>query len=102
MSLTKTYTKSGSKCKVTFRVPVELGGNIERAAVAGEFNGWDPAAAPMRKLRDGSFSLTMTLSAFRDYQFRYLLDDRDWVSDMQADAYVYCPYGDCENSVLKL
>ena len=102
MPLTKTYAKGGSKCRVTFRVPPEQGGPAQRAAVAGEFNGWDPAAAPMRKLKDGSFSLTMTLPAERDYQFRYLLDDRDWVSDSQADAYVHCPYGDCENSVLRL
>lgn len=102
MPLTKNYTKTGSKCRVTFRVPANVGGPVHKAHVAGEFNGWDPAAAPMRKLKDGAFSLTMTLPAERDYQFRYLLDDRDWVNDLQADAYVYCPYGDCENSVLRL
>jgi len=102
MSLTKTHATNGAKCKVTFRIPADIGGPVLRAHVAGEFNGWDPTAAPMRKLKDGSFSLTMTLPTGKDYQFRYVLDDGNWVSEWQADAYVQTPYGDCENSVLRL
>ncbi len=56
----------------------------------------------MRKLKNGSFTLTIDLEPNREYQFRYLLDDEIWENDEEADKYISNPYGDSENSVVVL
>jgi 1,4-alpha-glucan branching enzyme len=83
--LKKSYSKSGNVCRVTFKLPADVG--AEKAALCGEFNDWDPAATPMKKLKDGSFSVTTSLDAGRSYRFRYRLDDERWENDWEADAY---------------
>ncbi|MFP4397399.1 MAG: isoamylase early set domain-containing protein [Desulfonatronovibrio sp.] len=102
MSFKKTYLKDGSRCRVMFRIDSELADKAEKAAVVGDFNGWDSTAAPMRKLKDGSFSLSMSLPTGKTYQFRYLLDDNTWINETEADGYAYCAFGNCNNSVLDL
>lgn len=97
--LIKNYTKSGEKCRVTFKLPAEVG--AETAALCGEFNEWDPAANPMKKLKDDSFSLTLSLNAGQSYRFRYLLDGDRWENDWEADDYVSNEHG-TEDSLLKL
>jgi hypothetical protein len=42
---TKSYSKTGSVCRVTFRLPAEV--DAEQAALCGEFNDWDAEANPM-------------------------------------------------------
>ena len=102
MSIRKQYLKDGLKCNVTFRIPGDIAGNARQACVVGEFNGWDSTAAPMKKFKNGSFSLTMSLPVGNVYQFRYILDDDGWISETEADGLVYCPFGQCDNSVLNL
>ena len=97
MSIKKQYLKSKPVCKVTFRLPGEATGS---ANIVGEFNDWNIYATPMRKLKNGSFVVTLDLEPDREYQFRYLLDDETWENDGEADKYVSHPYGDGENSVV--
>ena len=52
MPLTKRYMKDG-RCRVTFKVPAAAGRSATEACVVGESNGWDGAASPMKKLKDG-------------------------------------------------
>ena len=66
----------------------------------GEFNGWDVYATPMKKLKDGSFTVTLDLEKGRTYQFRYLIDETRWENDWEADKYVPTPFGNIENSVV--
>jgi hypothetical protein len=42
----------------------------------------------------------LNLEIGREYQFRYLVDDKEWENDMEADKFVPTPYGDSENSVI--
>jgi 1,4-alpha-glucan branching enzyme len=97
--LKKSYTKSGNHCRVTFKLPAEAG--AETAALCGEFNNWDRAANPMKKLKDGSFSTTVSLEAGNSYRFRYLLDGTRWENDWQADNYVPNEHGS-DDSVVKV
>lgn len=97
--LIKNYTKSGEKCRVTFKLPAEVG--ADTAALCGEFNNWDPNANPMKKLKDGSFSTTVSLDTAQNYRFRYLLDGERWENDWEADEYVTNEHG-TEDSLLKL
>ncbi|MFC1959845.1 isoamylase early set domain-containing protein [Chloroflexota bacterium] len=94
--LKKQYLKSKPVCKVTFEVPKAVG--ADQAYLVGDFNGWDAAATPMRRLKDGRHTVTLKLDAGQEYQFRYKLDGI-WDNDWQADLYTVNPYGG-ENSVI--
>ncbi|OEU52714.1 MAG: glycoside hydrolase [Desulfobacterales bacterium S3730MH5] len=102
MMIKKQYLKSKPVCKVTFRLAGEAAGSAGSANIVGEFNDWNIYATPMRKLKNGSFTLTIDLEPNREYQFRYLLDDEIWENDEEADKYISNPYGDSENSVVVL
>lgn len=95
--LKKNYSKTGRSCRVTFKVPVEG----ERLSLLGEFNDWREDAHPMKKRKDGSFSITISLDAGKDYRFRYLKDDQEWLDDEAPDTFVLNRFGgqDCVISV---
>ncbi len=46
-----------------------------------------------------TFAIALVLDLNRDYEFRYLLDGRDWRNDDKADAYICNPFGS-ENSIV--
>ena len=48
----------------------------------------------------GEFKVTVDLEVGREYQYRYLLDDRRWTNDDDADRYVPAGVADTENSVV--
>lgn len=95
--LIKNYSKSGKICRVTFKH--DNPDNSESAIVVGEFNNWSLNESPMKKLKNGNFSITLSLQVGNSYQFRYLLDGHTWVNDVEADGYVPNEYGG-ENSVI--
>lgn len=95
--ISKHYSKTGRKVRVTFKLPADV--KAERAAVCGDFNGWDPAATPMKQLKDGSFSATVSLDAGESYRFRYLLDGERWENDWEADGYLPNPFGEDDSVV---
>lgn len=80
-----------------FEVPREA--KAESAFLVGDFNGWDHAATPMKKLKDGRFTVTLELALDGEYQFRYLLNGGEWRNDEAADRYVPNEFGE-ENSVV--
>ncbi len=100
MSIKKTYLKSKAVCKVSFKVPKEIANAAIKANVVGEFNNWDAHATPMKKLKNGAFTATLDLEPGKEYQFRYLLDDKIWETDFAADKYVQTPFGNSENSII--
>ena len=102
MSIRKQYLKSKPVCKVTFRISEEVGKAAGTAHVVGEFNNWNISSTPMKKLKKGAFTATLNLEKGREYQFRYLLDNRTWQNDLDADKFVPTPFGDSENSVIDL
>ena len=63
----KTYTKTGKSCRVTFRYLAE--GDVESVNLVGEFNDWDEASHPMKQRKDGSFSTTISLAAGESYRW---------------------------------
>lgn len=95
--LKKSYTKTGTLCRVTFKLPAEV--NAETATLCGEFNDWDVGANPMNKLKDGSFSVTVSLDVGRSYRFRYWLDDARWENDWEADSYEPNDFGSDDSIV---
>lgn len=102
MSIEKKYLKSKAICKVTFRLPKETAGQVEKVSLVGEFNNWDGAQELMQALKDGSFKTTIDLEAGKEYQFRYLVDDKFWTNDEAADKYVPSGIGAEQNCVVVL
>lgn len=102
MAITKQFLKTRPECKVKFALSGEEAGGAERIALLGDFNSWDPAATPMKKQKDGGFSVTLTLPAGFTSKFRYFLDGHRWINDPAADGYEYCSFAGGENSLLCL
>ena len=93
----KNVTRTGVVTRVTFKYPNEEG--AKSAAVAGEFNNWSVEEHPMKQLKDGSFSATISLKTGASYKFRYVLDDKNWVNDPDADTYIANDYGSNDSVV---
>lgn len=95
----KTTQRKGAQIKVEFELPAN---GAQSAAVVGDFNAWQPDALPMKlRKKDGVFAASTTLPAGQAYQFRYLVDGREWVTDPAADGVVETPFG-ATNGVLSL
>ena len=102
MSLTKNFLKTRASCKVRFHLSAEEASDAEGAFLVGDFNKWNPVSHPMKKLKDGGFSLEIELPLGLDCQFRYLTDKGQWINDSAADAYVPCTFANAENSLVKV
>ncbi len=96
----KRYLKTKPVCKVTFELPREAVQSAGKVFVVGEFNDWDTHSTPMKKRRDGSYWVTVDLQRDQNYQYRYLIDEKQWENDWDADGYVPSPYGDSDNSLV--
>lgn len=100
MSFKKQYLKSKPVCKVTFKLSKEEAKNADSVKIVGDFNDWDTEVAPMKKLKDGGFTSTVNLEKDKQYQFRYLLNDKEWENDWKADEYLPSPVSFEDNSVV--
>lgn len=88
MSLKKQYMKSKSVCRVTFALAKDIAKTASRVNLAGDFNNWDMESIQMKKSKSGDFSVSVELEKGKEYQFKYLVDSKDWVNDQEADKYV--------------
>jgi 1,4-alpha-glucan branching enzyme len=100
MSIEKQFLKSRGECKVKFRVPREHVRGATAVHLVGDFNGWNLAATPMDELKSGDFCTVLYLEPDQAYQFRYLVDSTEWLTDEEADHLVPAPYPDAQNSVV--
>ena len=90
--LKKNYTKTGKFCRVTFKFRPE--DEADSIQLVGDFNEWGTKKKQMlKKCKDGSFSLTVSLPANSDYHFRYLCNEKNWQNDEEADGYEWNKFG---------
>ena len=82
--------------KVTFHVYEP---HARRVSLAGEFNQWDPIAAPMQSHDDGHWSITLDLPPGR-YQYKFVVDGQ-WLPDLTAHENVPNEHGTL-NSVIEV
>lgn len=99
MSIKKTYSEKKPECKVTFKIGKDSINGAKKVNLAGEFNNWDEKNTPMNPLKNGDYSVTLTLEKGKEYQFKYLIDSKQWVNDPEADKYVANAFQG-ENSVI--
>ena len=97
--LKKNYTKTGKFCRVTFKTPPDIAAN--KVALCGDFNDWSKSATAMNHLKDGSFSVTVTLPANSEYRFKYFLGGQRWENEWEADGYISNDFGS-DDSVVKV
>lgn len=95
----KRFSRDRATCKVTFTLPATVG--AATAQLCGDFNDWNPDSEPMKRAKDGSFKLVMTLPAQHTYRYRFLLDGARWENDWDADRYEPNEFGE-DDSVLEL
>ena len=86
MSLKKNYSKDKKTCTVTFTVKANETHGAEKITLAGDFNSWSSTDTPLTK--------------GKEYQFRYLLDGKNWENDWEADKYIPAPFSHTDNSVV--
>ncbi len=97
----KQYLKSKPLCKITFRLPKEAAQGAKSVTVVGDFNNWNVTQTPMKKMKNGDYSLTVELPCNREYNFRYLIDANRWENDWFADKYIPNEFGE-DNSVVSI
>lgn len=83
--LTKPFLKSKPICKVTFTLPETI--HAETVHLVGGFNHWDEKSTPMKRGKNGQFSIALDLEMEHKYQFRYLVNGTDWHTDWDANRY---------------
>jgi len=88
MSIKKFYAKATPSCKVTFSLANEIAASANHANLAGDFNNWNTESIPMKKSKNGKFSVSIDLEKGREYQFKYFIDGNTWKDELEADNHV--------------
>ncbi len=99
--LKKDYSKTKPVCKVTFTLPAEAAQGGSEVRILGDFNDWSWENGYKMKSGKAEFTTEVELTAGKEYQFRYLIDNHIWENDWNADNYLPTPFG-VYNSVLSL
>ena len=93
----KTYFKTKDYCKVKFSFTPE---NAETVEILGLNSDWENGII-LKKKKDGTFSTEVSLPKDSQQQFKYRIDNTEWVNDEDADSQLPNEYGGT-NSVLVL
>ncbi len=100
VGIKKEYLKSKNVCRVTFTLPKIAASGAKNVCIVGDFNDWNIRENPMKKLKNGDYTIKLDLELGQEYQFRYFIDESKWENDWNADKYVKSLYGDSDNSVV--
>ena len=93
--VTKTYFKTKDYCKVKFSVKPE---NAETVAIVGLNSDWENAVIMSRK-KDGTFTCDVSLPKNTQHEFKYRVNESQWVNEPQADSQNINEFGG-HNSVI--
>ena len=102
MSISKKFLKNRASCKVKFQLCPEEAQGASEVFLVGDFNDWSDTSHPLKKMKDGSFSLEIELPSGQDCQFRYRTGTNIWFNDPEADALVPCAYAAADNFLVKV
>ena len=93
----KTYYKTKDYCKVKFAFKAE---NAETIEILGLNSDWENSVI-MSKKKDGSFSADVNLPKDSTHEFKYLVNESEWLNEPEADTVTPNVYGGT-NSVITL
>lgn len=94
--VTKTYYKTKDYCKVKFSFTTENAATID---ILGLNSDWKNAVS-MSKKKDGSFSAEVNLPKESSHEFKYLVNETEWLNDPEADNQVSNVYGGTNSVVI--
>lgn len=97
----KRYSATAPMCRVTFTLPIEAVKGGREVRLVGEFNAWQWEQGQPLQAGPTEYSTEVDLPTGRDYQFRFLIDNRFWANHWAADSYLPTPFG-VDNSVVSL
>ena len=92
----KTYYKTKDYCKVKFSFKVE---NAETIEILGLNSDWESSII-MSKKKDGSFSADVNLPKDSKHEFKYLVNETEWINDPEADKQEPNIYGGTNSVVI--
>jgi hypothetical protein len=95
--ISKTYFKTKDYCKVKFTLKPE---SAETVAIAGLNGNWETLIS-MSKKKDGSFTAEISLPKESQHEFKYLINETEWVNEPDADSEQPNGFGS-SNSVIVL
>jgi len=93
----KTYYKTKDYCKVKFSFKDE---NVDSVQIRGLNSDWQNSIA-MAKKKDGSFTADVTLPKDSRHQFKYVVNETQWLNEPEADSEEPNEFGG-SNSVIVL
>jgi len=94
--LTKKNFKTKDETEVTFEF---YRSDVKTALLVGDFNNWQGVEMKFNK-KTQSFKTKIRLPKEGTFHFRYLLNEKEWENDYNADQYLPNVYGS-ENSVVQ-
>ena len=74
------YKVSPKTKKTSFKIKIP---DAQSVVLSGDFNNWNTKTNPMKKGKDGSWKIDLSLKD-GEYQFRYFVDDHYWLNDDEA------------------
>lgn len=95
--ISKSFYNNGRTCRVTFRVCPD--GPANSVNLVSSHDGWDLAARPMTRRKDGCYSTSIVLASGAEVHFRYLIDGEQWMNDEQADEFINNNHGETNGVV---
>lgn len=93
----KTYYKTKDYCKVKFTFNLE---NAETVEILGLNSDWKNSII-MSKKKDGSFTADVSLPKNTEHQFKYRVNENEWLNEPEADKEIANEFGG-SNSVIVL
>jgi len=93
----KTYLKTKDYCKVKFSIENET---AEKVAILGLNNDW-ANPVELSKKKGGNFVTEVNLPKDPVHEFKYLVNETEWVNDTTADSFAPNVYG-ATNSIITL
>jgi 1,4-alpha-glucan branching enzyme len=88
MSIIKHFDDKKHSCKVTFTLAKDIASSAKHINLIGDFNNWDIESIPMKKNKGGEFSASVDLKQGKEYEFKYLIDGKEWLNEPEADMFV--------------
>jgi 1,4-alpha-glucan branching enzyme len=101
VSLERKFLKTKPVCKVKFSVSGGPFDEAKKVSLVGDFNAWSIDQLPLKRTKDGAWTVSHDFRKDQEYQFRYVIDGHQWINEPEADRFIFNGI-DAENSVLTL
>jgi hypothetical protein len=92
----KTYFKTKDYCKVKFIFSVE---NADTVEILGLNSDWENSIV-MSKKKNGSFTCDVSLPKNTQHQYKYRVNEKEWINDPEADSQITNEFGSINSVIL--